>query len=89
MTDRHDFDLDLTVAPLWLLASTIRYNWANVNYAAAPYLDAMAALDSIDDNYGADTGRSIVAYFLSNASGWRGDVARATKGELKRRLGVK
>jgi hypothetical protein len=57
-----------------------------VNYAAKPYLEAMSSLQHIDDNYMQDTGISIVSYFLSNASQWKGDVAKAVKNELKRRL---
>ncbi len=72
--------------PLYEIASEIRRNWKPVNYAAAPYLDAMGICDSIKDNYGVDRGSSIVAYFLSNASTWRGEVAKRIKAELKRML---
>jgi hypothetical protein len=65
------------------IAREIRKDWAPVNYAAAPYLDAMRELSSINDDYYADSGRSIVAYFLSNASSWRGENARRIKAELK------
>lgn len=58
-----------------------------VYFGAEPYLSAMLTLDSIDDAYGFDRGRDVVAYFLANASTWRGPVARAVKAELKRRLG--
>lgn len=58
-----------------------------VPYAAKPYIMAMRTLHSITDNYGLDDGRSIVAYALSNLSGWRGDTAKAVKAELRRRLG--
>lgn len=51
--------------------------------AAYPYLDAMLDLNSIKDSYGHDSAKSIVLYFLSNASSWRGDVARRIKAELK------
>ena len=61
----------------------IRADWQPVNYAAKPYLDAMSGLDSINDQYIYDSGRSIVLYFLSNASSWRGDKARTIKAELK------
>lgn len=37
----------------------------------------------MDDKYGADDARGIVLYFLSNATAWRGPVARAVKAELK------
>jgi len=68
------------------LAIVVYDDWKDVNYAAQPYLDAMTSLEYIADNYGADSGYSVVAYFLSNASQWKGDIARAVKGELKRRL---
>lgn len=56
---------------------------------AKPYVQAMFELDQITDNYGADSAQSIVRYFLSNAGSWRGDVARQTKSELKKLIGVK
>jgi len=68
------------------IAREIRADWRPVNFAAAPYLDAMADLDAITDDYGADTGVMIVAYFLSNASSWRGETARRVKAELKSAL---
>lgn len=68
---------------LSVIAGDIFDNWANINYAAAPYLTAMATLDSVNDNYFADSGKSIVAYFLANASGWRGDAAKRIKAELR------
>jgi hypothetical protein len=46
----------------------------------------MTSLNSINDNYGADSGRSIVAYFLANAPTWRGPFAKAVKAELNSRL---
>lgn len=66
------------------IASEIRKDWGvKVNYAAKPYLSAMAGLDSINDQYGYDDARSIVLYFLSNASSWRGENAKRIKAELK------
>jgi len=67
------------------IAGVIRADWKKVNYAAAPYLDAMSTLQSINDNYYADSGHSVVLYFLANANSWRGEVAREVKAELKRR----
>lgn len=74
---------DLTIGGL---AAMIDRDWGNVNFAARPYLDAMYSLGSIDDSYGLDSGRSVVSYFLANATSWRGETARAVKAELKRRL---
>lgn len=65
------------------VAGEIRRDWKRVNYAAAPYLDAMGALDSIEQNYIVESGRSIVARFLANAGSWRGETARRVKAELR------
>jgi hypothetical protein len=69
--------------PVYEIARDIRKAWAKVNYAAVPYLDAMSSLSSPSDNYGADDGKSIVLYFLGNATSFRGDAAKALKAELK------
>jgi hypothetical protein len=68
------------------LAAAIRKDWKDVNFGAKPYLEALGGLDSIKDNYGADSAKSIATYFLSNATGWKGPVAKAVKDELKRRI---
>lgn len=77
---------DLTSLTLYQLARRIRAAWPTPYFGAVPYLDAMSSLTSIHDNYGADSARAIVAYFLSNATTWRGPEARAIKAELNRRL---
>lgn len=71
------------VRPLYEIARDIRRNWKNVWFGAKPYLQAMGTLTSISDNYGLDSGKSIVLYFLSNAATWRGPEARRIKAELK------
>jgi ribosomal protein L37AE/L43A len=68
------------------IATMVYEDWKNVNYAAKPYLEAMSTLQDIKDNYMADSGSSIVAYFLSNASSWHGEVAKVVKKELSKRL---
>lgn len=79
-----------TTRPLYEIAADIRKDWgAKVNFAAKPYLDAMASLTSVNDNYGWDSGKSIVLYFLGNASSWRGETAKAIKKELKSMVGLK
>ena len=75
--------------PLYEIARDIRNDWKKVNYAAKPYLEAMASLSSIEEKYILDSGRSIVLYFLANANSWRGDKAREIKRELKAIAGVK
>ncbi len=71
------------------IAREIAADWEKVNFAAVPYLDAMHSLDSIDDNYYADSAQSVVAYFLANAGTWRGDNAKRIKAELKKMAGIK
>lgn len=68
---------------LRVIAADVERTWANVDYTARPYLDAMKTLDKITDNYHADTGFAVVSYFLANTSKWRGDDARRIKAELK------
>ena len=70
--------------PLSVIAADIENDWQEkVNHGARPYLDAMHSLNTVADDCGCDSGDSIVRYFLSNASTWRGPVARSIKAELK------
>jgi len=64
------------------IAREIRADWKNVSPYAFPYLKAMERLSSVDDGYGSDKADSIIRYFLSNATVWRGDAARRIKKEL-------
>jgi hypothetical protein len=73
--------------PIREIAADIEGSWNKVNYAARPYLDAMHELWAPDDHFGLDSGRSVIAYFLANASSWRGDTARAIKKELNQMIG--
>ena len=68
------------------IAAVVSKDWRPVNYAAKPYLEAMYSLNKITDDYGQDSGKSIVIYFMGNATSWRGDVARAVKKELTKRI---
>lgn len=68
------------------IAAVIKRDWKGVYFGAVPYLDAMRSMDKITDAYGQDDGKSIVAYFLSNATRWKGETAKAVKAELKRRM---
>ena len=64
------------------IANEIRKDWSKVYFGAVPYLDAMSQLNSINDNFYLDSGKTIVIYFLANAQTWRGEVARRVKKEL-------
>jgi hypothetical protein len=74
------------------IASEIRKDWkaqtkdGKIPEPALAYLNPMSTLDSIDDRYMFDSGRSVVAYFLGNATTWKGDKAREIKKELNAML---
>lgn len=58
---------------------------------ARPYLQAMTELRSLNDRYGtslasSDSAKLIVGYFLDLSRGWKGEVARRIKAELRQRL---
>lgn len=65
------------------IAQEIRACWEYPFYGAVPYLEAMACMTSVDKNYGAESGKSIVRGFLCNAQYWRGGNARRIKAELR------
>jgi hypothetical protein len=67
------------------LAEIIANDWKNPYFGAVPYLDAMYSLQSINDGFGADSGKSIILYFMCNAQTWRGPIAKAVKAELDKR----
>lgn len=69
--------------PLHVIALEITQDWKKPYFGAVPYLEALEAIDSITASYGEDSARSIVAYFLSNATTWRGETAKRVKAELK------
>ncbi len=68
------------------IATEIYRDWKKPYFAAKPYLLAMTQLDTLDDKYGLDDGRTIVMYFLSNAQTWRGPTAIRIKKELRSML---
>lgn len=83
----HTIDQTRTISSI---AQDIRKDWGNkINYGAKPYLDAMLQLDSPNDKYGFDDARSIVLYFLSNASTYRGNNAKVNKLALKQICNIK
>lgn len=72
------------------LAAIIRKDWKTqgkgIYFGAKPYLDALDCMQTVSDSYGLDSGRSMVAYFLSNAATWKGETAKAIKKELNKRI---
>lgn len=77
--------------PLFKIANEIVTDWpmSKMYFGARPYVNAMFSLNKITDKYGAEDAKSIILYFLSNASTWRGPNARRIKAELKKMAGVK
>lgn len=72
-----------------VIAREIRADWVKMSPYAKPYVDAMAQMTSINDPYYADSGKSVVLYFIANAGSWRGEVAKRVKAELKQMAGIK
>jgi hypothetical protein len=71
------------------IALDVRAHWPKPYFGAVPYLEALLDIERITDHYGADDAASIVRYFLSNATAWRGEDARRIKAELKALLGAR
>lgn len=69
--------------PVYKIAQDILNNWSRPNYAARPYLAAMLTINNENEQFGHDTAKSIILYFLSNASSYRGPKAKELKNELK------
>ena len=80
---------DNKTRPLYEIAKEIKQDWKKPYFGAVPYLDALKTLDKITDNYFMDSGKDMVLYFLSNATTWRGEVAKRIKLELKSMAGIK
>ena len=72
------------------IAAEASHHWSRtpkgIYFGAVPYLEAMHYLANMRSSYGHDDARTIVLYFLSNATSWRGDVARRIKAELREML---
>ena len=66
-----------------LIFEDFREQGKKIPVPLSPYLDAMSTLRSVKDNYGMDSGRSVVAYALSNMGTYKGATARAIKARLK------
>jgi hypothetical protein len=65
------------------IVAAIRADWAKPSYAAVPYLDALANLQSWDARYMYDTARGLAAYLLANLGSYRGPVAKSVKATLR------
>lgn len=68
---------------IYEVASEIKREWKNVYFGAVPYLSAMHSLRDKNSTFGCESAKSIVLYFLSNASQFKGEKAKDLKNELK------
>jgi hypothetical protein len=72
--------------PIYVIAKEILVDWKKQYFGAVPYISAMLSLSSINDSFGADSARDVIAYFLANARTWKGEVAKRIKLELNQIL---
>lgn len=69
--------------PIYKIAEEILNDWTAPHFAARPYLTAMLTINNEHEQYGQDSAKSIILYFLSNATNYRGSKAQELKKELK------
>ncbi len=74
--------VEVECRPLYEIAQEIERKWRPINFAAKPYVEALASLKTINDMYGLDSAVEIVARFLGNAAQFKGPEAKALKDEL-------
>ena len=78
--------LKLSTMSIKEIAKFIINDWSKTDRVPKAYLEPMLTIETLDGMYYADTASSVVAYFLSSASGWKGFNARVTKKYLKKIL---
>ena len=73
-----------TVRSLSVIGREIQQECADKKFYvyAQPYVEPFLQLNSIYDQYYADSAASVVRYALCNLTGWKGEKARAIKAEL-------
>ena len=69
--------------PVYKIAADIVNDWSRPNYAALPYLTAMLTINNEQEQFGQDTAKNVILYFLSNAGTYKGPKAKELKTELK------
>lgn len=73
------------------IAKDILQHWKNPYFGAKPYIQAMLLINSAEPNapYLSESAEDIVAYFLANATTFRGEDAKRIKAELKKQYNIK
>ena len=84
--DELELMLKLSTMSIKEIAKFIINDWSKTDRVPKAYLEPMLTIETLDGMYYADTASSVVAYFLSSASGWKGFNARVTKKYLKKIL---
>lgn len=69
-----------------MIRRDLRSQGKKIPFGAEPYLDALSSLSDANESYGMDSGKSMIAYALSNLTSYKGPKARAIKAELKARM---
>ena len=71
------------------IALEIASDWKVIKHAGArDALECMKKMGKVTERFGADpNGYSVIGTFLSGAVGWRGEVARRVKKELRKMSG--
>jgi hypothetical protein len=79
----------MTQRTLREIADEIEADWLVINNQAAKQaLDQMKTMGAIEAPFGADpNGYAVVGSFLTHAIGWKGNVARRIKKELRKMCG--
>lgn len=72
--------------PICEIVGDIIKDWKKPYFGAVPYINAMRHLNDINQNYGVESAKTIIEYFLVNASAWRGPEARKIKAELNKMI---
>jgi hypothetical protein len=67
---------------IYEIANEIISDWQNPSPHAIPYIRALKQLTDMNSQFGSESAASVILYFLSNASSWKGEVARRIKSEL-------
>lgn len=70
--------------PVYKIAEEILNDWTAPHFAARPYLAAMLTINNELENYGQDSAKTVILYFLSNAATYRGSRAKELKKELQK-----
>ena len=70
--------------PVYKIAEEILNDWTAPYFGARPYLAAMLTINNEHEQYGQDSAKTVILYFLSNATTYRGSKAKELKKELQK-----